>query len=57
MVGVLSSVPAIVVFPAALVADVSTGVFCRPFAPESESLASLAVSPSAPRSIPRDVFE
>jgi hypothetical protein len=37
-------------------AVVTFGKFCRPFAPESASVASFGVTPSASRSMPRPVL-
>ncbi len=44
------------IVPSATWAEVRTGKFCKLFAPLSASLPSLAVTPSAPRSMPSPVF-
>ncbi len=49
----LFSVPVMVTTPSHTVAAARTGKFCRPLAPASPSPASLAVTPCAPRSMPR----
>ena len=58
LLAVLLIVPTIVTWVLeAITADVSTGKFCRLLAPVSPSPASLVVTPSFLRSIPRPVFE
>ena len=46
------NVPVMVTCAPVVVAELSTGKFCRSFAPVSASLLSLAVTPLVPRSIP-----
>ena len=53
----LLSVPQISVPEIEFVTAVSTGKFCKRFAPKSASLASLPVTPAPPRSMPRSPFE
>jgi hypothetical protein len=57
VLGVLFSVPWIVVNPAPGVTAVITGKFCSPLGPVSASPASFGVTPSKLRSIPRFAFE
>lgn len=56
VLGALLSVPWMVVLLPDPLAEVSTGQFCRLFAPASPSPESLAVSTSSPRSMPLIVF-
>ena len=57
VLGVLSSVPWMVVPLSELVAELGTGKFCKSFGPESASPGSFGVTPSGPRSIPRPPLE
>src|SRR5207248_2186351 len=66
LLAVLLSVPAIVVVPAVVTADVSTGKFCRLLGPVSQSNCptigqggggSFCVTPSPPRSMPSPPLE
>ena len=59
---VLLSLPCMVVLAPTVLAEANSGLFCRPFGPESGSLASLAVAPAAfsvppRRSMPRRPLE
>ncbi len=57
MFGVDFKLPRIVVLFPLDITDVNTGKFCRLFAPTSASVASLAVTPLSPRSIPNPSLE
>src|SRR5215217_6794295 len=56
LLGVLFSLALTVVLSAPVLAERTTGLFCRPLGPVSASPGSLAVGPSSPRSMPRPPF-
>ena len=57
VLGALLRVALMVVSTAPVLAEAMTGLFCSSFAPVSASPASLGVSPSPPRSMPREPLE